>query len=278
MIKRILLALDGSDFSKPVTDYGLWLAGKFDATLSGLHVVDIVSLEGSFLHDISGALGFEMFQDFSSKMKEVLEERGHVVLEEFKEVCSAAGVECDSLLTSGIVANEISDKGTIKDLVIIGKRGINEEFEHGLLGSATEGVIRKSTSPVLIVPKSFTPVKNPLLCFDSSPNAAKAMHSAAEFSKTLKVPLTVISVAKGDDAERNLKKAEDYLAPYDIKACFVAVDDDVPSPVIKKHCEENSHDLVFMGATHHARLVAMVLGSTAEDIVRNVPCPIFLER
>ena len=46
------------------------------ATVVGLHVLDIVSIEGSFLHDVSGSLGFEPYLDFSSKMREALQERG----------------------------------------------------------------------------------------------------------------------------------------------------------------------------------------------------------
>ena len=48
---------------------------------SALHVIDIVSIEGSFFHDISGSLGFEPYLDFSSKMREVLEERGRAMLD-----------------------------------------------------------------------------------------------------------------------------------------------------------------------------------------------------
>ena len=46
-------------------------------------VVDIVSIEGSFFHDISGSLGFEPYLDFSSKMREALQERGRTLLETF---------------------------------------------------------------------------------------------------------------------------------------------------------------------------------------------------
>ena len=48
--------------------YALWLAERLRATLIGLHVIDIVSIEGSFMHDISGSLGFEPYLDFSAKM------------------------------------------------------------------------------------------------------------------------------------------------------------------------------------------------------------------
>ena len=69
MIKNILVALDGSDYSNIAVKYGIWLAKNFGAKLSGLHAVDIVLLEGPFLHDLSGSVGFEPFLNFSSRMR-----------------------------------------------------------------------------------------------------------------------------------------------------------------------------------------------------------------
>jgi len=78
MIKSILVALDGSQHADSALEHGLSLARRLRARLIGLHVLDIVSIEGSFLHDVSGSLGFEPYLDFSSKMREALQERGQV--------------------------------------------------------------------------------------------------------------------------------------------------------------------------------------------------------
>jgi len=76
VIKNILLPLDGSEHSQAAFDYGLWMTEKFDGTLFGQHVIDTISIEGTFFHDISGSMGFEPYLDFSTKMREALEERG----------------------------------------------------------------------------------------------------------------------------------------------------------------------------------------------------------
>ena len=72
MIKKILVGIDTSEHSRNAQAYAFYIARKLDAALIGLHVVDIVSIEGSFFHDISGSLGLEPYMDFSSKMREVL--------------------------------------------------------------------------------------------------------------------------------------------------------------------------------------------------------------
>lgn len=66
MVKKILVGIDTSEHSRNAQAYAFYFAWLFNATLIGLHVVDIVSIEGSFFHDISGSLGLEPYLDFSS--------------------------------------------------------------------------------------------------------------------------------------------------------------------------------------------------------------------
>ncbi len=274
MIKHILVAVDGSPYTPGVGGWGRWLSRRLDAELTALHVVDIVSLEGPFLHDLSGSLGFEPFLNFSTKMKEALTSNGEAILSSFKEECQQDGIGCQTTLSFGIVANEIAEKARLGDLVILGRRGVNARFDYGTMGSVAERVIRKSPVPVLVVEEEFTEPRKPLLCYDGSPNAAKVMHSAGELLKELSLPLTVLTVS--EDGEERTKEAEEYLRPWGIEFECVVLGGDPPT-TIERYYRENAHDLLFMGASHHSRLVEMVLGSTAEYLVRNLSGPVFLE-
>lgn len=104
MIKNILVALDGSEHSRAALRYSLWLAERFHAQLSGLHVIDVISVEGPFFQDISGALGFEPYFDVAGKVLEALQERGQKVLEEFSVACQERGVACESYCIIGIIS------------------------------------------------------------------------------------------------------------------------------------------------------------------------------
>src|SRR5262245_57423555 len=217
MIKSILVALDGSTHADAAVQHALWLAERLRATVIGLHVIDIVSIEGSFLHDISGSLGFEPYLDFSAKMREALRERGRVLLDAFRQRCAERNVTCDTTLAMGVVANEICDQARVADLVVIGHRGVNEQFSTGLLGSTTESVTRKSPKPVVVSPMRFQPVTRPLLAYDGSPRASAAMHLAAEMTSALGLPLTVLHVARDEPTgTKVLDEARRYLQPYEV--------------------------------------------------------------
>src|ERR1041385_2666311 len=106
MIKNVLVGVDGSEHSRSAIEHALWIAQRVGASVTALHVIDIVSIEGSFLHDISGSLGFEPYLDFSSKMREVLEERGRAMLGEFAERAAEVKGRTETVMDVGGIANE----------------------------------------------------------------------------------------------------------------------------------------------------------------------------
>lgn len=279
MIKSILVALDGSEHADAALQHALWLAERLGATVVGLHVVDIVSIEGSFFHDISGSLGFEPYLDFSSKMRDALRERGRVLLDVFGKRCAERKVPCDTVLAMGIVPNEICDQARVADLVVIGHRGVNERFSTGLLGSTAESIARKSPKPVFVTPARFREVSRPLLAYDGSQRASAAMHLAAEVTSRLSLPLTVLHVARegATNGDRAMDEARRYLQSYDLAVEYETVTGH-PNERIVEVIGARGYDLLFIGAYGHSRIIEMVLGSTTEYALRNCPCPLFLAR
>jgi len=278
MIKNILVPLDGSDHSRAALEYGLWLAQKFNGALFGQHVIDTVSVEGTFFHDISGSLGFEPYLDFSSKMREVLEERGKIILEEVSGRCREKGIRYETFLDMGIVPNEICERSKMADLVVLGHRGINEEFSTGLLGSTAESVTRRCPRPILVSTKRFREFTRPLLAYDGSQRASAAMESAAEVCTQLGLSLTVLFVPKDEKmGEKVLQEARSYLGPYGIEARYELARG-YPEQKIIDYLVNLNYDLLFIGAYGHRRIIEMVLGSTTEYVLRKSPCPVFLNR
>jgi len=279
MIKSILVALDGSQHADSALEYAIWLARRLRARIIGLHVLDIVSIEGSFLHDVSGSLGFEPYLDFSSKMREALQERGRVLLDAFTARCETEGISYDTVLPMGIVANEICDHARTADLVVVGHRGVNEQFSTGLLGSTTESVTRKSPKPVLVTPLQFREITRPLLAYDGSQRASAALHAAAELTSALQLPLTVVHVARDDAGEgsRVLIEAQRYLQSYEVAVTAKPLTGP-PHQRIVDVLRDGRFDLLFIGAYGHSRIIEMVLGSTTEYVLRNSGAPVFLTR
>jgi nucleotide-binding universal stress UspA family protein len=279
MIKTILVGIDGSEHARTATRYALWLARRLGAHVVGLHVIDIVSIEGSFFHDISGSLGFEPYLDFSSKMRGVLQERGRALLDAFADQAQQESVTAETSMGVGVVANEITERARTADLVVIGHRGLNERFSTGLLGGTAESVSRKCPKPVFVSPMDFRESTKPLLAYDGSARASAAMQVAAEFCTRLGLPLTVLTVGKDEEqGHRILNEAESYLKPYALTTSFELQRTGNAPERIANFIREQDHDLLFIGAYGHSRIIEMVLGSTTEYVLRNTDCPVFLNR
>ena len=140
----------------------------------------------------------------------------------------------------------------------------------GLLGSTAESVTRKCPSPVLVcATDGRSRIAKPLLAYDGSQRAAAAMQAAAT-SADAALPLTVLtSTATRPPAQRVLDEAKRYLASYALQTTFElpvgsrARAASSPAPIRRRH------DLLFIGAYGHSRIIEMVLGSTTEYVLRN---------
>lgn len=279
MIKTILVGLDGSEHSRTAVQYAFWLARRLGASVVGCHIIDVMSIEGPFLHDIAGSLGFEPYLDFSSKMREVLQERGRGLLQAFSDEAARQGARAETAMGLGVVANELAERARLADLVVVGHRGVNERFSTGLSGSTVESLSRKSPKPVFIAPLQFRECTNPLLAYDGSARAAAAMHVAAECCVTLGLPLTVLTVDKDEThGGKILDEARAYLHSYEISARFESQTAAQAPERIAAYLREQGHDLLFIGAHGHGRIIEMVLGSTTEYLLRNTTCPVFVNR
>ena len=102
--------------------------------------------------------------------------------------------------------------------------------------------------------------------------------------KTLGILLAaaLLLPACGDkDAEqgrRSLSEAESYLKPYNLTTHFALQQTGKAPERIANFIREQDHDLLFIGAYGHSRIIEMVLGSTTEYVLRNADCPVFLNR
>jgi nucleotide-binding universal stress UspA family protein len=104
------------------------------------------------------------------------------------------------------------------------------------------------------------------------------MESAAEFCARLGLPLTVLTVGKEDKHIEGIQhQAKAYLGSYAI-ATEYEIARGYPEQKIIEHLAHFEHDLLFIGAYGHRRIIEMVLGSTTEYVMRNATCPVFMTR
>ncbi|MGV8058502.1 MAG: universal stress protein [Smithellaceae bacterium] len=279
MIKKIIIPTDGSANSDIALEYGIYIALKLDAIISGLHVLDVNLLQGPMLTDISGAVGIPPYDGFFDAVETSLNEKADFIVNNFREQCHRAGLKPEIKKVIGKIDEIIIDEAQNADFILMAKKG--EHFhlkEGGLLGSVAEAIIRHSGKPVMITPDKFREIESMGIAFDGSPSAKKALDFSLALSKQAAWPLTAIIITEDMEKGTSLTCQVEEAARKQETDCEVIILSGKEGNEIIKFIEEDSVELITMGAYGHNRLRELLLGSTTSQVIQRSPIPVLLTR
>jgi nucleotide-binding universal stress UspA family protein len=275
-LKHFLVSIDASPFSTAAMYYAIYLAKHTNAYIKALHVVDIVTLEGPFMYDISSAIGIEPFFNFTDQVRAALKLKGETLLQSFEELCEKENIGISTVLQIGIVSKTILKYAEDVDLTIIGKQGVNAKFERGFLGTNIETVLRKADRTLLVVPHHFFEPQHILCGYDGSEIAKRALSWAETLSYYLKKPLIVVIVYNKDRqrAEEIINEAKNTITEHNIS--YNMVENESPLLGLLDMLKKIEKPLLCLGAYSRTRLSEIILGSTTEGAIKRVEFPILV--
>ncbi|MGZ3882492.1 MAG: universal stress protein [Flavisolibacter sp.] len=141
LYRNILIATDGSEYTKKAVDYGIDIASNAGEKLHVIYVVDTRAYS-------SIPLSAPMEYAYS-----ILRQEGDTAIKYVADRAEAAGLEVEGIIAQGHPAEEIikyAEKNSI-DLIVMGTLG-KSGLDRFLLGSVADKVIRNSRIPVIAVP------------------------------------------------------------------------------------------------------------------------------
>ncbi len=276
MIKSLLVAVDSSEYSRSALQHALALAGPYGAGLTGLYVLDIRFLEmppyleiaDTFEHVPSTILPLDMLEKYREKSERALGD--------FRETVEKAGMKAETRTEEGVPSQVISELAGAYDLVVMGKRGEHAKWGKDLLGSTVESVVRQCGTPVLLAERSARPLKKMMVMFDGSVPAERALKLAADVAARVSAEMRVLTV--DDDAEKGKavqREARTYLESAGLTATYVRESGRAAKVAISM-LHDDPVDLVVAGMQGHSALHDLILGSTAEHVMRAVSLPVLL--
>jgi nucleotide-binding universal stress UspA family protein len=285
MFKSILLPTDGSDCSRTALEYGIYIAGKFDARLTGLHVMDVRLMQVSTYNDLVETGDRALNESLLATIEEGLNAAADAVLNEFQDRCRASRVDVHMKKTLGMISDVIVEEGRQQDCIILARRGAHFRVGSVGIGSTVESVIRRSGKPVIVTPPVFQEIESMGLAYDGSPPAEKALKLAVEISEEAAWPLSIIIIANDQHVSNDLTdRIETFLKSYEGEDGDRKVDADIivlsgrEEREIVRFIQDGSIELMVMGAYGHNRLRELILGSTTSYVVHKSMIPILLTR
>lgn len=137
---KILLAVDGSEYSRRMLDYITTHSKSFgESTFTAAYTVPQISLRATALVGVDGA-------------RDYYAEEANAVLDPIRQLLTDRGVQADCVYRIGQPASEIASmaEGENFDLVVMGSHGHNA-LKSLVLGSVATQVLAACKVPVLIV-------------------------------------------------------------------------------------------------------------------------------
>ncbi|MFQ5965883.1 MAG: universal stress protein, partial [Candidatus Scalinduaceae bacterium] len=287
--KCVLVSTDFSEYSKVALDICLEISKCMKTKLYVLHTIEKFShdykhLLSSAIHaDMKQKLGEEAVEKIKAMLPEELLEKGDIV----------------PIVRFGKPFLEIIQvtKDKKVDLLAVGTHG-RAGVDRVILGSVAERVVRKAGCPVMVIRgKKYVGFKRIIVPIDLSDCSRKALEYAAATARAHSSKLTILHVFEEsfvkpyvnaanseEEADEIIKEIErvneskydEFLKTIDLSGVKYEklLIKGVPETEIVEIAMEQQANLIVMGTHGRSGIKHILIGSTAEEVVRTVHCDI----
>jgi nucleotide-binding universal stress UspA family protein len=299
-INHVLCPVDFSDFSRRALDHAIAVAKWYGCRLTVMYVHH-VPLPGLALASPLAPATVEGLV-LSPAQREQLQQE----LRTFISADALGSLAVELSIAEGDVADEILAQAQSADMVVMGTHG-RSGFEHLVLGSVTEKLLRKVACPMLTIPRATADAT------DTVPALFHHIVAAVDFSEASLHALTfAVSLAEEADAHLTLLHVIDLppeleawiaeseqgrthleqwrqgsmkrlhgLVPDEART-YCHVDERVETGQayrqVLRVAAERRAGLIVIGAHGRGVVERMFVGSTAQHVVRQAVCPVLTIR
>jgi nucleotide-binding universal stress UspA family protein len=145
-IKRVIVALDGSDRAMLALPIAAAIGKQMGAEITLLTAVDLPQV-------VSPVMGYApaFSPDIYTQLEEESTTAAHEALDAAKAEIEHYGVTVNTQVTIGFAVDSIIDFAKPDDLIVMTTRG-QGGFKRWIMGSVAERLVRESPAPIVIVP------------------------------------------------------------------------------------------------------------------------------
>jgi len=282
-IKNVLVPVDFSPPSRLAVNYGVSLARKFRAKLTLMNVVESASALAHPLTAHSATIENEHREQASRMLSALLGSEDQDDL------------DLRVVVRSGNIKSEIAAviREQHADIIVMGTHG-RGLFGRWVIGSITEGMLRKISIPILTVCRATKPLTLNRILFatDLSESSKPGFDFALELAGAMRSDLVIVHAMDqtaltygGAEmvryvSQHNLEEAKAMLAEIvaegsraKVKIETVVVEG-VAAEEILRAADRNSADLILLTLGKKGFVEHALLGTTAERVIREANVPV----
>ncbi|MFN4149135.1 MAG: universal stress protein, partial [Rhodocyclaceae bacterium] len=253
--QRLLLATDGSEFSRAPEEIAIQLAKSFGVTL------DIMTMVESPADD----------------------EIARARLAQTERKANIAGVACEPRVHYGkqpVTEVIAAARNADSNILVIGRRPPRGDIKERLVGDIAQQIIIQSPCHVLVANWQAKAIgKRILVASDGSSISTSVAEVATQIAKALNLPVTVLAAANTDDerirAEEDLAEKVGLMKIENVSAEGRIVAKPPASAIIET-AQEIGADLVVIGNDQRTGLARSIAGQTTDRVVGGLSCAVLV--
>ncbi len=268
-----------------------------DGSASSIHALEEsfrLSKEGTIVVAVAPPFTVDLRIGAEGEIQKMLKEPCETALTKAAEMGKAEGAEIIGICAMGQPHERIVDLSESEgcDLIVMGAKGMLS-LEKTLMGDTTAKVIGYSVKDVLVVPEKTTlGFGKILVASDGSEYSRRAMSRAMDFAESYGTELDVVSIVEilpeiysiaPQVVEERVEKTEEYIAGLKkqadsrgIKSRGFVRDSAEPYNVITEIAQKEQIGLILLGSHGRTGLSRILMGSTAERVIAQAPCPVLV--
>jgi nucleotide-binding universal stress UspA family protein len=282
-IENVLVPVDFSPPSRLAVNYGVSLARKLRAKLMLMHVVESAS---ALAHPFTAE---------SAKIEKEHRDQAVRMLSALLGSEDQDDLDLRVVVRSGNIKNQIATVAREQkaDIVVMGTHG-RGLFGRWVIGSITDGMLRKISIPILTVCRATKPLafNRILIATDLSESSKRGFDFVLELARTVHSDLVIVHVMDQTALIYGGAEMVQYVSPYDIEEAKAKVAElaaegsranvkietivveGVAAEEILRAADRNSADLILLTVGKRGFVEHALLGTTAERIIREANVPV----
>ncbi len=278
MTTRMLVPIDESTWSQAALDTAIDLAqrARLPVSLHLLHVVNVTTIQGRLVEDLSALLGLEPVL-VPQKVAALYRARGQALLDAALARAAHAGVSATATLDQGAVVDCIVKHGNPADLVVMGSRGDTEQRFPGQGGGTADRILRRGHFPTLITTDRAIQLRRVALAYDGSVGADLALALCLRLASLVELEVVALHIAPSPPQPDPLAPALARLTEAGVvvhaRHATGEARDALPAQALAAGC-----DVLALGHRGHAALKDIFLGRTTEWLVGGVNLGLLVAR
>jgi nucleotide-binding universal stress UspA family protein len=275
MVRRILVAMDGSPNGEAASVLAIDWATRFGAKLVGLGILDKPTITKP--EPVSfGGTAYKRHRD-EARLGEA-HRFLFVLLAQFQQRCDAAGVKGTVVEDIGAPHEQIIAEAQACDLVVLG-RETHFQFETQDRPDTTlSKVLRESPRPVIVVPRDPAPGQGVLVAYGGGREVARTLQTFTLLGLAQGEPISVLCMHEDlARAEAHLQPAGRFLEAHDVAFTLHPVASKAsPASVILEETRRRQPRLLVMGAHGHHPVRDLFFTSVTREVLKSAPVPVFV--